>query len=192
MTQLARPIAVALAAILAWTLLGQLVFLGNVGDEPALSARRALAYLLLLAAPALTFVPLARWARAPFYDLEAVTGWSLVGFVLVFVTPADPPTLAQFLVFLLPLTVALATALAFVAYLAGLRVYRGDPRRRDFVRARRQGYLAALSLIALALLYGVGTLSPTSALLVLLVGGLAEWFALSHDARRGRQAARRG
>jgi len=175
---------VTLGALLSWAMLGQLILIEDVGSRPTFDPWRLLFYILLLAAPALTFVPLAHWARAPFYDVEATTGWATLGFVVAIVSPADPPSLAQFLLFLLPLTVALATVATLGSYLVGLRVYRDDPRRNDFVRARRQGYLVALMLVASMLLFSVGTLSPTSAVLLLVIAALAEMFALNRDSRR--------
>lgn len=182
---------VALGALLSWITLGQLILVENVGDRTVFDPARLLFYLLLLAAPVLTFVPLARWAHAPFYDIEATVAWATLGFVVAIVTPADPPTLAQFLVCLLPLTVALATVATLVSYLVGLRVYRGDPRRNDFVRARRQGYLVALVLVASMLLFSVGTFSPTSAVLLVVIAVLAEMFALTRDDQRARRTTAR-
>ena len=182
---------VALGALLSWLMLGQLILVEDVGSREPFDPRRLLLYVLLLAAPMLTFVPLARWARAPFYDLEAVAGWGTLGFVVAVVTPAEPPTLAQFLAFLLPLTVALATLATLGSYLVGLRIYRNNPRRHDFVRARRQGYLVALVLVACMLLFSIGTLSPISAVLLLIVAVLAEMFSLSRDSQRHRQSTAR-
>jgi hypothetical protein len=182
---------ISLGALLSWLALGQLILVEDVGSQAPFDPRRLLLYLLLLAAPVLTFVPLARWARAPFYDLEAVAGWGSLGFVVAVITPADPPTLAQFLSFLLPLTMALATLATLGSYLVGLRIYRNDPRRYDFVRARRQGYLVALVLVASMLLFSIGTLSPTSAVLLLVVAVLAEMFSLSRDSQRQRQSVAR-
>ena len=180
-----------LAAMLSWFTLGQLILVEDVGSRSAFDPLRVLFYLLLIAAPVFTFVPLARWANAPLYVIEAVAGWASFGFVITIVSPSEPPTLAQFLVFLLPLTVALATIAALASYLVGLRVYRGDPRRHDFVRARRQGYLASLVLIANMLLFSIGTLTPTSVVLLLSVAILAEMFVLTRDRQRlGRTTAR--
>ncbi len=183
---------VALGALLSWIALAQLILIQNVGDRSTFDVLRLLFCMLLLAAPVLTFVPIARWANAPFYDIEATAGWATLGFVVAIVTPANPPTLAQFLLFLLPLTVALASLTTLTSYLVGLRVYRGDPRRHDFVRARRQGYLAAIVLVASMLLFGIGTLSPTSAVLLLIVVTLAEMFALARDSQRVRTTATGG
>jgi hypothetical protein len=189
MSRASQNTIVAFGALLCWLMLGQLLFVERLDRLPVLSGWRMLFYLLVFLAPLLTFVPIARWMRAPFYEVEAVAGWATLGLVLGLVTPADPPSLAQFLVFLLPLTVALATLGTLASYLAGLRVYRNDPRRYDIVRARRQGYLMAMLAVAGMLLFSVGTLSPSSAALLVLVGVLAEMFALSRDAQRAGRIA---
>jgi hypothetical protein len=189
MSRASQNTIVAFGALLCWLMLGQLLFVERLDRLPVLSGWRMLFYLLVFLAPLLTFVPIARWMRAPFFDVEAVAGWATLGLVLGLVTPADPPSLAQFLVFLLPLTVALATLGTLASYLAGLRVYRNDPRRYDIVRARRQGYLMAMLAVAGMLLFSVGTLSPSSAALLVLVGVLAEMFALSRDAQRAGRIA---
>lgn len=174
--------AIALVLIgLMWLTLGRLVVVSDVGAEGLLSGTAALAYLLLFAAPAATFVPLRAWTRIPLYDLEGIAGWSTLGFILTFLRPASPPTMGQFLFFILALIVALATVGTLVSYLVGLRLYRHDRRRHDVVRARRQGYLAATFLVALLILHGIGTLTPTSGTLLLVLVVLAELFALSRS-----------
>jgi ABC-type multidrug transport system permease subunit len=115
MSRTGQSMIVALGAMVSWLMLGQLILVEDAGDLTAFDPWRLLLYVLLVAAPVLTFVPIARWAHAPFYDIEATVGWATLGFVVAIVTPADPPTLAQFLVFLLPLTVALATLTALVS-----------------------------------------------------------------------------
>jgi hypothetical protein len=163
----------------AWLTLGRLIVAGNVAERGMTSSYGLLTLLLVLVAPGATFIPLAHWARAPLYDIEGMLGWGVLALTLAFLEPSDPPTLAQFLLFLLPLTVAIATGAALLSYLTGLRVYRDDPRRHDFIRARRQGYLAAFSLIAIGLLHSVGTLSPATGTLLVAIAVLAEMFALS-------------
>lgn len=168
----------------AWLTLGRLVTSGDIEGFGAGSRAGLLTCLLIVVAPGATFIPLARWIRAPLYDVEGMLGWGALALTLAFLEPSDPPTLAQFLLFLLPLTVAMATAATLVSYLAGLRVYRDDPRRHDFVRARRQGYLASFALIALALLHSVGTLSPATGTLLVAVAVLVEMFALARGRAR--------
>lgn len=169
----------------AWLTLGRLVASGDAVRLGITSSVGLLTCLLLVVAPGATFIPLARWCRAPLYDVEGMLGWGALVVTLAFLEPSEPPTLAQFLLFLLPLTVAIATAATLVSYLVGLRIYRDDPRRHDFVRARRQGYLASFTVIAIALLHSVGTLSPATGTLLVAVAVLAEMFVLA----RGRSQA---
>jgi hypothetical protein len=144
---------------------------------------------LLFAAPALTFIPIARWTGIPLYDLEAVAAWSTFGFTLTFLRPADPPSMGQFLLFVVPMTVSLATIGTLVAYLVGLRIYGMSSGRADAVRSRRQGYLGAIYLVALMVLHSIGTLTPTSGTLLLVIVVLGEMFCLTRG--RTRPAARR-
>jgi hypothetical protein len=162
-----------------WLALAQLVLVADVGSEAGVSPRRVLACLLLIAAPGLTFIPLARWMDAPLYDIEGMLGWGILGFTVAFVEPDTPPTLPQFLLFLVPLTVALATLFTPLAWLVALHRRRGVRLRRDVIRARRRGYLAAFAVVALILLHGVGTLSPTSAGLLFAVLALGEALAVT-------------
>lgn len=190
MSRVLTALLLSVTALLLWLALGRLILVEDVGRLPVLAPERIIATLLLLIAPAATFLPLARWMRAPLYDLEAVLGWALFGGVLAFVRPDNPPTLLQFLLLLVTLTVALATLLTPLAYLVGLRVLLDDPRRADVVRARRQGYLAAVVLVSLGVLWGAGTLTVPVALLVLGLGTLAE--VLVHlRATSGPRPARR-
>jgi len=175
----------------AWTALGRLIANDDLAQRGVTSGTGLVACLLLLVAPGATFIPLARWAQAPLYDIEGMLGWGALALTLAFLEPADPPTLAQFLLFLIPLTVSIATVAALVSYLVGLRVYRYDPRRFDFLRARRQGYLASFSLIAIALLHSVGTLSPATGTLLIAVAVLAEMAALSRARMSGSGTTRK-
>jgi hypothetical protein len=179
MRRIARRAAYCAAALLAWLLLGVLIFGLDAGSRPALSRVALLTSALLIVAPLLTFVPLALYWRAPLFDLEAIAGWGAFGYVFVFLPPRDSLSLAEFLLFVVPLTVALATLFTALAYLAGLRVYRGDPRRQDFVRARRQGYLAALFVVSLAVLNSIDVLTAANGGLLLFIAVLTEALLLA-------------
>lgn len=181
--------AIALVLIgLMWLTLGRLVFVSNAGAEGMFAAEAVLAYFLLFATPAATFVPLRARTRIPLYDVEGIAGWSSLGFILTFLRPGSPPSLGQFLFFILALTVALATIATLASYLVGLRLYRDDRRRYDVVRARRQGYLGATFLVALLVLHGIGTLTPVSGTLLLTLVVLAELFALSRTTTKPANA----
>lgn len=171
-----------------WLALVRMVFVVDTGSRPALSWPGVTTFALLLLAPAVAIMPLARWSRIPLLDVEAVAGWATFGFVLTFLRPSDPPTLGQFLVFLLPLTVALASVGTLASFAVGLRVYRDDPRCHDVVRARRQGYLGAFFTVALVLLHSVGTLTPTSGAFLLVIVALAEMFWLARGNARAHSA----
>lgn len=180
-----RGLIVAGAAFSALLALGYLIFVHNAGSLPLSDWRVVVTFGLLIAAPALTFIPLARVLDAALYEVEGLVGWATFGFVITFITPGASLTRTEFLVFLLPLTVVIATLATLVSYAFGYRIYRNDQRRRDFLRARRQGYLAALVVVALFLLHGIGVLSPVNGGLLVLIAILCETLMLSRS-RSGR------
>jgi hypothetical protein len=182
---LRRAGIVALAALL-WSALLHLIFWTNVGGLAPFEARSLVAYLLLVGAPAATFVPLSRWMHAPLYEVEGIAGWALLGGIVTFLPPSDPPGFGQFILFALALTVSLATIGTLMSHLVGLRMYGGTTRQVDSVRSRRQGYLAALFIVSMLLLHGAGTLAPTSVVMLLLVVVLAEMLAQAYGARGGQ------
>lgn len=185
-----RVIAVGcwlMLTVTLWFLLGRQIFLDDAGGVRLLSASGLWTSVLLILAPAATFLPVARRSRIPMFDAEAIAGWATLGFTITFLRPSNPPTLAQFLLFLLPLTISLSTLGTLVSYAAGFRIYRGDPRRYDMVRARRQGYLGAFFVVAVLVLHGVGTLTPTSGTFLLVIVCLAEMFWLTHATARAER-----
>lgn len=165
----------------AWVALGWLVFVRNVGELPASNALVFLTGALLVAAPALTFVPLARVLQAPLYEVEGIFGWATFGFVITFLTPGETLSRGEFLIFLLPLTVAIASVVTLIAHAFDRRIHRHAPYRQSFLRARRQGYLAALVMVALFLLHGIQVLSLVNGTLLLVVAILCEVVMLSRD-----------
>lgn len=189
MPRLVTQLLYVCTALMLWVALGYLVFWDDVGRRELLETRTILAFVLLLAAPAATFVPLSRWVAAPLYDVEGIAGWSFLGFMLAFAAPDDPLSLGQFVAFLISLTIAVASAASMIAYLVGLRVVRDSQRRRDFLRARRQGYLASFFIVSIIVLGSIETLTVTSAAMMLVIVVLAEMLAL---ARTGKGLLRAG
>jgi hypothetical protein len=169
--------------LLLWAALLYLVFWDDVGHRSMLDVRTVIAIALLVGAPAATFIPLQRWVGAPLYDIEGSVGWAALGFMLAFVTPSSPLSLGQFVAFLITLTIAIASAASMVAYLIGLRVLRDRASRRDFLRARRQGYLTAFYIVSAVALWSIGTLTITSAAMMLVIVVLVEMLALAHASR---------
>jgi hypothetical protein len=188
-----RIVFIVGAAANAWIALAYLLFVANVGDLPATDAQVILTCALLLVAPGLTFIPLARVLQATLYEVEGIVGWASFGFVLTFVTPSATLSRTEFLIFLLPLTVVIATIATLIAYAFGYRIYREEPRRRrDFLRARRQGYIVSLVIVALFLLHGIQVLTLVSGVLLVVVAVLCEIVMLSRDrpSRSRRTAVR--
>ncbi|MBA2453060.1 MAG: hypothetical protein H0V47_07805 [Chloroflexia bacterium] len=182
MQRILRILFIIGAAANAWLALAYLIFVVDAGSRPMFDLRVMATCVLLLVAPGLVFIPLARALKVSIYEIEGIGGWAVFGFVLTFVTPSDVLSRSEFLIFLLPLTVVIATIATPIAYAFGLRVYRDDPRRHDFLRARRQGYLVALVLVALFLLNSIQVLSAVNGVLLVVIAILCEVFMLS----RGR------
>lgn len=192
MHRVLRALLITGAALNAWIALAYLIFVADVGSQPMMQWQGIATCVLLFVAPGLTFVPLARSIGASLYEVEGIGGWASFGFVVTFITPNDTLTRTEFLVFLLPLTVVVATAATLLAYIFGLRVYRNDPRRHDFLRARRQGYLAALVVVALFLLNSIHVLSMVNGGLLVVIAILCEVLMLSRSRPEAAQAASAG
>lgn len=177
------------AAANAWLALAYLIFVADVGSKSMFDWRVMATCLLLLVAPGLVFVPLARALKVSVYEIEGIGGWAVFGFVLTFIAPSNILSRSEFLIFLLPLTVAIATIATPIAYAFGLRVYRNDSRRHDFLRARRQGYLVALVLVALFVLNSIQVLSSVNGVLLVVIAILCEVFMLSRGRPTQAQSA---
>lgn len=176
------PLYVFAAATAAWTAIYDEIVIRDVGAVPDFWApERIVAYGSFVLAPALTFIPISRALRIPLYDLEAIVAWSTLAFVVAFVDPGRHPSLPVLLVFLVPLTMAIATVFTLVSAAIGFRLLSRRSQRYDFVRARRDGYLAAMFVVGCLLLAMLGMLSPVSAALLALIVMLLEVFLLSRN-----------
>lgn len=157
-----------------WMFLAYLVIHRDVGAQPIASPLGVLTCVILVLAPWITFLPIATRLRAPFFEWEAMLGWSTFGFVVTFVPPDDPVTRGQFLVLVIPMTIAISTILTPITYAVGRRVAGGAPTARAVVRARREGYLAAISVVLIVLLHAFGVLSIYNFTLTIAAAVLAE------------------
>lgn len=157
-----------------WLLLGLLVIHQNVGDMPLMTAQPLLAAALMVLAPATVFIPIASRFRAPFYDLESTLGWAILLFVVTFIRPDDPIQRGQFLLLLLPLIVVMGSLFTLVAFAFGRRFSGGRRVAGEYVRARREGYLASIAIAFLVVFHSLGILGPFNALLAVTTVGLAE------------------
>lgn len=182
---------IAAFAGLCWAGVVGLVFLLNVGDYrdfwfPA----RIIVYVLLLIAPALTFMPLGRVMGLAFYGYWSVIGWAGFGFVFAFLTP-DPTrsrneNLGTLVLLLVCLFAVLVSLLLPICYVAGIslfaKAYR--PARYDLGRAIREAVLLSLYVLLLALMQLLGSLTWVYALILLLIVIIIELLMLSR--RRAR------
>lgn len=172
---------IALAA-LAWLLVYVMVVVRDVGSVSGFWApERLIAYVAFIAAPAATFIPIARTLRIPLYDLEAIAAWSTLGFVVTFFDPGDAPSMGVMLVALIPLLMSLATIFTLVSYAVGFRLLTRRSQRYDFVRARREGYLISMFVVGCLLLSALDVLTLTNAALLALIVFLIEVFLLSRS-----------
>src|SRR5690242_21127845 len=80
---------IAALAGLTWAGLVGLIFLLNTGQYDFWFPGRIVVYVLLLIAPALTFMPIGRVLEFPLYGYWAVISFALFGYLLAFV-PSDP------------------------------------------------------------------------------------------------------
>lgn len=180
MTSRVQRLAMGLVCCAGWVTGAWLIVARDVGSHGATSPAGLSALLLFVAVPVATFYPLARRWHAPLYEVEAAVGWGGFATVVAFVRPADPPPAWQVVMVLVPLTVALATIFSALFFKAATRV-RGHAG--SFVDARRRGYMAALCLVALAMLAGLGVLAAPMIFLLPAICVLAE--SLIMAGRRG-------
>lgn len=171
-------IPLVLVTLGLWPIALRAVGVLGASDASASVIMRLAGITAMLAAPALTFWLLGRLLPVPGYAVEGALGWSALLLLLTFTTPSSPLRLVEFLALLVPLTVALAVLAQVVAWVLGMRMYRGNRLRDDPVRIRRQGYVVALVVIVALMLRASGTLAPATFALLLLIAVLVE--ALAH------------
>jgi hypothetical protein len=184
---------VLLLALLAWTGVYFWIVLYDIGGVAEFwRLDRLLAYATFVLAPLLTFAPIARVLRIPLYDLEAIVAWSTLLFVVTFVDPGRMPPLPVLLLFLVSLTMSLATMFTLISYAVGLRLLTRRSQRYDFFRARREGYLISIFLVGCLLLHLLEVLTWVNGALLALIVVLLEVFLLSRGASSGPQPASSG
>jgi len=179
---------VAAFAGLCWAGVVGLVFLLNAGDYrdfwfPA----RIIVYVLLLIAPALTFIPLGRVLGLAFYGYWSVIGWAGFGFVFAFLTPdlarSRNENLGSLILLLICFFAVLVSLLLPLCYVAGAslfaKAYR--PARYDISRATREAVLLSLYILLLAFMQLLGSLTWVYAFILLLIVIVIELLVLSRS-----------
>jgi hypothetical protein len=176
---------IAALAGLTWAGLVGLIFLLNAGQYDFWFPGRVIVYVLLLVAPALTFMPIGRVLEFPLYGYWAVVSFVIFGYVLAFV-PSDPAIgwtenaggLSLLLISLFMVTV---TIFLPVFYRLGFRLFSRKVEQYDLNRARREAVLAGLCVLLLAFLRIVGALNLLSAVALALAFIVFEMLILSRN-----------
>lgn len=171
----------------AWATLAGLIFMFNTGEYDLWFPGRILAYVLLLVAPALTFIPVGRALNFPFYGYWAVIGWAGFGYMLAFV-PSQPQlgwrenatSLGLLLLFLFMVTVTVCLP---IFYRLGFRLFSRRVAQYQLGRARREAILAGLYILLIAFLRVAGALNPLIAGSLLLAFVVLELLVLTRNIR---------
>lgn len=182
-----RMIALLWATSLAaWADVAYMLFALNIGAlaEP-LHPLRLVYYTLVVAAPALTFFPVARLIGLRTFGWEATGCWAGLVLMLTFVSP-DVAGLPGYLAFTALLFGVVASICLPVGYAIGFKLLTLRVHRRDTGRARREAYLAALFVVLSAAMNMGGFLNALNAMLLALILALIESFALAR--KPGEQA----
>jgi hypothetical protein len=175
----------AMAACLCWTGALALLFLAGLHRESdPLAPQRLLFYALVLAATALTFVPLQLELQVPRLAFDGIVSISLLLYTIAFVPPPTRwllalPELPIYVLMLGLLFWSIATVVLPFTYAAGQRLFQQRARRRDVPRARRQAYEIGALVACIAGLAALNVLTWVSLLLLVLILTLAELLFLS-------------
>lgn len=146
-----------------------------------LSPLRLLTYVLLIAAPALTFFPVARLLDLGGFALFGTLSWAAFAYVAVFVNPVPGGQVnhAAYLVFLVLFFAALISLFLPISYAAGFRLFSLRIHKHDLTRAWRESSMMAVFGVACLILQAIDMLSPVNAVLLLLIIALTELFFLA-------------
>lgn len=169
-----------------WVALGWLLFQLDVGNyDNFWFPGRVLAYVLLLIAPTLTFVPIGRAVGMRSYPYWTLVSWVVFGFVFVFV-PSDPSAGANHN--LVPLALLLVSFFAVMLsvfmpmfYAIGLRVFSKRTVRYDYGRAWREAIFLAGYIILMAFLSAVHNFNNLTAAVMFLILVVVELLFLARS-----------
>lgn len=175
----------AAAAGLCWALVVALLMFGGLATEnDPLAPQRLLFYLLLLAAPMLTFAPLEQALALPGLTVEGTLGAGLLLYALALVPAPNDwllalPDLPIYGLLLIALFLAGAAVARPLIHAASVRLFQQRARALDGRRVRRQSYEIGVLLAAVAALAGLRVLTWVSLLLLLGTLAIAELLFLA-------------
>lgn len=176
---------IAALAGLTWAGLVGLIFMLNTGQYDFWFPGRIVVYVLLLVAPALTFMPIGRVLEFPLYGYWSVVSFVIFGYVLAFV-PSDPDkgwaaNAGGLGLLLLSLFMVTVTIFLPIFYRLGFKLFSRKVEQYDLSRARREAVLAGLCVLLLAFLRMVGALNLLIAFAMVLAFIVFEMLILSRN-----------
>lgn len=176
---------IAALAGLTWAGLVGLIFMLNTGQYDFWFPGRIVVYVLLLVAPALTFMPIGRVLEFPLYGYWSVVSFVIFGYVLAFV-PSDPDkgwgaNAGGLSLLLLSLFMVTVTIFLPIFYRLGFKLFSRKVEQYDLSRARREAVLAGLCVLLLAFLRMVGALNLLIAFAMVLAFIVFEMLILSRN-----------
>lgn len=151
-----------MSAFLLWLAAGWLATIGVGRGDSALDPGFILLCGLVLLAPTFVALPAGIRCGAPWWALEAIAAWSLLGYLFLFVDPA-PLGRGPALALVVP-AITVASASLALPY----RAWRGRSGQ-----SRRLPYTLALIPGGLSLIAGAGALEPANIVLVVLIATTA-------------------
>jgi hypothetical protein len=183
---------IAAFAGLAWAGVVGLVFLLDAGDYADIwFPARVVTYVLMLIAPALTFMPMGRAMGTTLYGYWSVLSWAAFGFVFAFLSPAlgndatknREENLGLVIILLVCFFAVLVSFFLPICYAVGLNLFAhaSRPARYDLRRATREAVLLALYFLLIAFMQLLGSLTWLYAVLLLLSVLVIELLILSRS-----------
>ncbi len=173
---------------LTWAGLVGLIFMLNVGDYSFWFPGRIAAYVLLIIAPALTFIPIGKALEFPSYGYWGVVSFALFGYIVAFV-PSEPErgwnaNIVVLALLLISLFMVAVTITLPLFYKLGFKLFTRRVEQYDLARARREAVLFGSYILLVAFLRMVGGANLLNTLALLGVFIILELLILTRRVGR--------
>ena len=172
---------------LAWGGLFGSIFMFDTSQNDIWFPGRIIAYVLLLIAPTLTFVPLSRALGTKWLAWIAAPGLAFFGYILAYMAPAPgqkwQDNLTPFICFLIGLFITVFCLFWPVLYLLGQKIFTNRKARYEIGRSIREALLVAAYIDAIFIMGAFHILGAFYALALLALLVTAELFSLNRYLR---------
>jgi hypothetical protein len=156
--------------------LGWLIFQLNVGDYSDFwFSGRILTYLLMLIAPALTFVPVGKALDLKTFGYWTIASWAIFGYVLTFV-PSNPQNgpggqnLVPLIILMASFFAVMVSIFMPICFAIGTRLSKPNLyHRHEYSRAWREAFMLSGYVVLMAFLRTIGGFSGFNALIMFLI-----------------------